>query len=119
MTVQAHSPCLTCGKCCAHFRVSFYWAEADDAPEGQVPCALTEKVNLHLRSMKGTLVAPRRCVALEGVVGRGVSCQIYEQRPSVCREFEPWLENGLPNPECQELRQTVGLSPLQPLIQSE
>ena len=24
------NPCVTCGACCAHFRVSFYWAEADD-----------------------------------------------------------------------------------------
>ena len=22
-------PCLTCGACCAHFRVSFHWSEAD------------------------------------------------------------------------------------------
>ncbi|WP_142908916.1 CxxCxxCC domain-containing protein, partial [Klebsiella pneumoniae] len=23
------NPCMTCGACCAFFRVSFYWAEAD------------------------------------------------------------------------------------------
>ncbi|MBB8903342.1 YkgJ family cysteine cluster protein, partial [Escherichia coli] len=22
------NPCITCGACCAFFRVSFYWAEA-------------------------------------------------------------------------------------------
>ncbi|OZZ73507.1 zinc/iron-chelating domain-containing protein, partial [Klebsiella pneumoniae] len=22
------NPCMTCGACCAYFRVSFYWAEA-------------------------------------------------------------------------------------------
>ncbi|EGR9493162.1 YkgJ family cysteine cluster protein, partial [Escherichia coli] len=22
------NPCMTCGACCAFFRVSFYWAEA-------------------------------------------------------------------------------------------
>ncbi|HDH0840599.1 TPA: YkgJ family cysteine cluster protein, partial [Klebsiella pneumoniae] len=21
------NPCMTCGACCAYFRVSFYWAE--------------------------------------------------------------------------------------------
>ncbi|HBP8873638.1 TPA: YkgJ family cysteine cluster protein, partial [Escherichia coli] len=25
------NPCMRCGACCAFFRVSFYWAEADDA----------------------------------------------------------------------------------------
>ncbi len=35
------NPCMTCGACCAYFRVSFYWAEADDAG-GLVPSALTE-----------------------------------------------------------------------------
>ena len=35
------NPCMTCGACCAYFRVSFYWAEADDAG-GPVPSALTE-----------------------------------------------------------------------------
>ncbi|MLR39642.1 YkgJ family cysteine cluster protein, partial [Salmonella enterica subsp. enterica] len=23
------NPCMTCGACCAYFRVSFYWAEGD------------------------------------------------------------------------------------------
>ncbi|RBD00840.1 YkgJ family cysteine cluster protein, partial [Xanthomonas oryzae pv. oryzae] len=27
---MAH-PCLTCGACCAYFRVSFHWSEADPA----------------------------------------------------------------------------------------
>ena len=32
-------PCLSCGACCAHFRASFYWAEADDQTPGGVPVA--------------------------------------------------------------------------------
>ncbi len=39
------NPCMTCGACCAYFRVSFYWAEADDAG-GLVPSALTEPLTL-------------------------------------------------------------------------
>ena len=35
-------PCLTCGACCAHFRVSFHWSEADPEQGGAVPAALTE-----------------------------------------------------------------------------
>lgn len=37
------NPCMSCGACCAYFRVSFYWAEADDAG-GSVPAQLTEPV---------------------------------------------------------------------------
>lgn len=36
-----HNPCMTCGACCAYFRVSFYWAEASDGG-GTVPVDLTE-----------------------------------------------------------------------------
>lgn len=35
------NPCMTCGACCAYFRVSFYWAEASDGG-GTVPVHLTE-----------------------------------------------------------------------------
>ncbi|ENO4720751.1 YkgJ family cysteine cluster protein, partial [Escherichia coli] len=38
------NPCMTCGACCAFFRVSFYWAEADDAG-GNVPVSLTEQIS--------------------------------------------------------------------------
>ncbi len=47
------NPCMTCGACCAYFRVSFYWAEADDAG-GLVPSALTEPLTPFLRCMSGT-----------------------------------------------------------------
>ena len=36
---------MTCGACCAFFRVSFYWAEGDDA-NGTVPASLTEQYPL-------------------------------------------------------------------------
>jgi Fe-S-cluster containining protein len=42
--------------------------------------------------MKGTEQKPVHCVALVGVVGREVSCNIYEQRSSTCREFEAGSE---------------------------
>lgn len=106
------NPCLDCGACCAHFRVSFYWAEGDDAPGGWVPVALTEALNLHLRCMKDTAVEPRRCVALAGEVGRQVSCSIYVNRSSPCREFPAFIEDGTPNPKCNELRARIGLAPL-------
>ena len=98
------NPCQTCGACCANFRVSFYWGEADDAPGGIVPAQLTEKISPQLRCMKGTASKPVRCVALEGEVGKRVSCSIYPQRPSPCREFDVLEADGSPNPRCAALR---------------
>lgn len=96
--------CMACGACCAHYRVSFYWAEADDAPGGVVPVHLTETVSPHLRCMKGTSSKPARCVALEGEVGKLVACTIYSQRPSTCREFDVFEADGSPNSRCAGLR---------------
>lgn len=110
------NPCLACGLCCIHFRISFYWAEADDAPGGFVPAVMTEKLNQLMRCMKGSNSVPRRCAALEGEPGQGVSCSIYENRPTPCREFPSHQEDGTPNPKCDELRARAGLPPLQPLV---
>lgn len=112
--MSSPNPCLSCGVCCTHFRVSFYWTEADDAPGGFVPAALTEKLGHHLRCMKGSNNVPRRCIALEGDVGKSVACRIYELRPSPCREFPLYLEDGTLNPRCNELRAGAGLLPLTP-----
>jgi uncharacterized protein len=98
------SPCQTCGACCASFRVSFYWGEEDDAPGGIVPAQLTEAVSPQLSCMKGTASKPVRCVALEGEVGKRVSCSIYSKRPSPCREFGVFEADGSPNPRCAALR---------------
>jgi len=46
--MPGNNSCLSCGACCAHCRVSFYWAEADDVTRGGVPVvssnALTESL---------------------------------------------------------------------------
>jgi Fe-S-cluster containining protein len=65
--------------------------------------------------MKGTEQGGQRCVALRGELGQpGVHCAIYEHRPSPCREFPTWMEDGAPNPDCQRLRLAIGLPPLSP-----
>jgi Fe-S-cluster containining protein len=87
--MHADFDCQRCGACCAHFRVSFYWAEADDAPGGTVPVALTRPVSPQLRCMAGTEARPVRCIALQGEVGRTVSCGIYPHRASTCRSVQP------------------------------
>ncbi|WP_024303172.1 YkgJ family cysteine cluster protein [Pseudogulbenkiania sp. MAI-1] len=102
---EKSNPCLHCGACCAAFRVSFYWAEADDGG-GTVPNHLTEKINDFRRCMRGTWSDSPRCVALRGEVGAEVSCAIYEQRSSTCREFEAWTE------ACHTARRKHGLPEL-------
>jgi Fe-S-cluster containining protein len=65
--------------------------------------------------MKGTEQGGQRCVALRGELGQpGIHCSIYEHRPSPCREFPTWMEDGTPNPDCQRLRLAIGLPPLSP-----
>lgn len=86
--VQAPSadPCQSCGACCATYRVSFYWAEADAL--GLDP-ALTRPLNPWRLCMAGTEQAPTRCQALHGQVGAFVACSVYAARPSPCRELQP------------------------------
>ena len=108
--------CLTCGACCAAYRVSFYWGEASGAPDGYVPSELTEGgFHPHLLCMQGTNQRQPRCVALQGEIGQQVSCSIYAQRPSPCREFEMSVNGS--NPACDSARAKYGLLPLIDVIQ--
>ena len=105
------NPCMTCGACCAYFRVSFYWAEASDGG-GTVPVHLTEPLTPFLRCMSGTNQKQARCVALQGEPGVSTRCSIYEDRPSPCREFAMSGEDGQVNEACNRARARVGLPPL-------
>ena len=74
--MSAAFDCQTYGACCAYFRVSFYWGEADDAPGGTVPVGLTQKLDHYQRCMAGTSTRAPRCVALSGEIGQQVGCTI-------------------------------------------
>lgn len=112
--MSTESPCISCGACCASFRVSFYWAEAaDESPHG-VPAGLTEKLNPHMSCMQGTNSPTPRCHALLGEIGQSVRCSIYDRRPSPCREFPVAWEAGMPNEACDRARHRWGLPPLTP-----
>lgn len=107
-------PCLSCGACCAYFRVSFHWSEADPTLGGQVPPALTEPLRTHEVAMRGTSQAQPRCIALDADIGRRSRCTIHPVRPSVCRDVPASWEFGAPSPQCDKARQAHGLSPLTP-----
>ena len=105
--------CQTCGACCAAYRVSFYCDEIDDFPGGVVPAGLTEPVTAATACMRGTAAQPPRCIALRGSIGDSVSCLIYQQRPSACREFAPLAAVGRGDDACDDARRRHGLAPLE------
>jgi uncharacterized protein len=108
---MSDSPCMSCGACCAYFRVSFYWGEQRSAG-GSVPDELAQQITPHFSCMQGTSSAPARCVALTGTIGQQVACSIYADRSSTCRDFPMSGENGEANPECDKARAFHGLAPL-------
>lgn len=108
------NPCLSCGACCAHFRVSFYWSEAHPELGWGIPETLLANLNIYRCVMRGTDRPQPRCEALLGDVGHAVRCTIYEQRPSPCREFKMAWEEGQANTACDRARQAWGLPPISP-----
>jgi Fe-S-cluster containining protein len=101
--MRQSSVCQKCGACCASFRVSFYWAEAQHLG---LPDSLVEPVSRHIACMAGTSGPVPRCRALQGEVGKLVTCSVYSARPSPCRELEPGGE------KCNRARAKYGLEAL-------
>ncbi len=110
--MSEHNPCLNCGACCGFFRVSFFWGECESSG-GLVPDDLVVQINPTRVAMIGTDSKPCRCIGLEGEIGKGVSCSLYEKRSTPCREFEAAWVDGQPNPSCDAARAADGLTPLE------
>ena len=105
------NPCQRCGACCAVYKVFFPSSETDAYPGGTVPHNHTLAIDVVRSIMRGTESAPRRCVALRGVIGEAVSCAIYDTRPSACQHFEPaWMDAGR-GTQCNRARSCYGLMP--------
>ena len=109
-------PCLSCGACCARFRIAFHWAEADPALGGVVPPEAVVRWDAHRVALRGTDRKQPHCEQLRGEVGREVNCAIYAQRPTPCRELTPSWENGRRNDQCDRARSAYGMAPLTPEI---
>ena len=99
------NPCVTCGACCAAYRVSFYWAEAETKG---LPPHLTRQINHFYSCMAGTSQPQPHCQALAGQVGQQVSCTVYAQRPDTCKQVQVGDE------KCNGARLKHGLPPLNP-----
>jgi Fe-S-cluster containining protein len=102
--------CRTCGACCCNRDENRDEGLADYVEVTKrdalflVPDLLeqyavkNEDGAWHLR-----LTSTQRCVALEGQLGRRVTCSIYALRPSGCRRVQPGTA------ECLEARAERGL----------
>lgn len=107
--------CRACGACCAAFRVSFHWLEAEALG---LDDTCVEPVGPHRVAMRGTHAKAPRCVALAGTVGSAVACTTYASRPSPCREVRPGDErcvtararHGLPVPAASVSNGITGTS---------
>ena len=118
MSTDNSNPCFECGQCCQKLRVSFYHGEiAADPNEAQgnhstgvVPSDLTVQLTPHLACMTGTETGNQGCVALSHDAEQGYRCTIYDQRPSPCRDFNIFEEDGSLNPLCDKLRKAAGLN---------
>ncbi|MFY9185149.1 YkgJ family cysteine cluster protein [Limnohabitans sp.] len=99
------SACLSCGACCASFRVDFSVFETQ-SEGGSVPDGLWVPVTDSTSRMRGTDHSRPRCAALCGTVGEKAACGIYEWRPNPCREFEEGSD------ACAQARRRHGLAPL-------
>lgn len=78
-----------------------------------MPDDLVVQINPTRVAMIGTDQKPARCCSLEGEVGKGTRCTIYEQRSSPCREFEASWDQGVQNVDCDAARAAFGLPALQ------
>ncbi len=105
------NPCISCGACCATFRVDFAREELL-SEGGTVPDSLAVDLLPGLCRMRGTDHASPRCAALVGTVGQQASCGIYEWRPSPCREFGLRAPLGIGDEACNRARRRHGLAPL-------
>lgn len=91
--------CQECGACCSYFKVNFKLSENPQVKKlGENIFLIRNKDNA---SMIGADTYSRgRCGQLRGVIGKNVSCGIYEDRPNVCRQYQRIMPSGYINPRC-------------------
>jgi Fe-S-cluster containining protein len=103
--------CQECGACCVHLGPydgnAYVYLDREEASRMR---RLGLRVVEGLRGSRCLAAAPHEgadgwpaCVAFEGTLGARCGCSIYEDRPSVCREFEPGSDL------CREARDRAGL----------
>lgn len=96
--------CLTCGICCIALHYAsvsservpasdHYWEVTEETSAGEIT------IDRVLRRNPET----GACLALAGEIGKNISCNIYEERPQTCRDFEAGSD------KCHALRRAYGI----------
>ncbi len=98
--------CMSCGACCAAFvcvnKASDSEIEDDDCWEiVKSGSAGDYTVDRLIKRKESDLT----CTALEGTLGKHVSCRVYEERPGMCRSFEAGSDR------CHAVRRAYGFEP--------
>ena len=106
--------CERCGTCCAFFPVKFSRTTDPLFCGSSALLSLSSAMGEHDLVMNGTNGRNPRCIALVGQVGVRVSCGIYDQRPSCCRDFMPAWDHGDFNSLCNRSRAAYGLPTFDP-----
>jgi Fe-S-cluster containining protein len=111
--------CLSCGACCSYYA----WQSAKIAAEDGPLMGNSKYTFFAIRLFKyvwpnGVFKVEQyksywlrrkreggwwKCIALKGNIGQAVSCSVYADRPSACRDFEPGSE------KCKQIREWAGL----------
>ncbi len=83
----ASTLCLACGMCCDGTLFSFVAVSTDEA-------RVLRAASVEVRDEAGRLRLPQRCGAL-----KETTCQVYAQRPFVCRRFDCLLVRAVKEKE--------------------
>ena len=102
---EAPPNCVTCGACCEVYSiVPITMAESERVGQYMEVTADQEPDVVIDRLVKRDLETGR-CSHLQGPIGRDIGCDIYQDRPNVCRVFEAGSD------KCHEIRRMYGLEP--------
>jgi hypothetical protein len=96
-------PCTECGACCNYFTIKFDLKYNPQVPKNRIIMIKNEGY------MKGAHHFKGKCNAITGEIGKDSLCEIYENRPDVCKAFPVWLPDGTQNPRCVKAREFHGL----------
>ena len=96
---EYEAKCQSCGLCCCHPLTK---ADGVVTTDSEMTYYSTESVTYrwwHGEEITDTQTgfwmrrtSDEKCIALEGTLGQDVRCSIYDDRPSVCRQFEAGSE---------------------------
>lgn len=101
---ESEFDCRTCGACCTpEVKLPFYVGLEEADLLRLTPAFRARNTARASLLTKLDPVGNCVCVALRGTVGRRVSCNIYDRRPSACRTLE------MGSAECRKARRQAGI----------